>query len=159
MSDAKVYINGRLVGFHKEPKKLVEAIRARRRAGQLPYTVSVTYYETTNEVYIYTDAGRLARPLIVVRNGRPLLTEEHIKALKEGRLTWKDLVRQGIIEYLDPEEEENAYIAPDPEHVTPEHTHMEVHPIVVIGLGVTCSGSGAMYAFSSSSGSRYSMIP
>ncbi len=135
--EAKVYINGRLVGFHKDPKKLVEAVRARRRAGQLPYTVSVVYYEQINEVYIYTDAGRLARPLIVVKNGKPLLTEEHIKALEEGRLTWRDLVRRGIVEYLDPEEEENAYIAPDPEHVTPEHTHMEIHPIVVLGLGVS----------------------
>jgi len=136
MSDAKVYINGRLIGFHKEPLKLVEAIRARRRSGQLPPTISVTYYDTTNEVYIYTDAGRVARPVIVVKDGKPLLTEEHIKGLEEGRLRWKDLVRQGIIEYLDPEEEENAYIAPDYEHVTKEHTHVEIHPAIIFGVGV-----------------------
>ncbi|MDN5358566.1 MAG: DNA-directed polymerase subunit [Candidatus Diapherotrites archaeon] len=137
MSEAKVYINGRLVGFHKEPKKLVEAIRAKRRNGQIPYTVSVTYYETTNEVYVYTDAGRVARPVIVVKDGKPLLTEEHIKALEEGRITWRDLVRQGIVEYLDAEEEENAYIAPDYDSVTKEHTHVEIHPIIILGFGVS----------------------
>ncbi len=137
MKAAKVYLNGRLVGFHKEPKKLVEAIRSKRRSGQLPWTVSVTYYEQTNEVYIYTDAGRLARPVIVVKNGKPLLTEEHLKGLREGRLTWRDLVRQGIVEYLDPEEEENAYIASSPEELTPEHTHLEIHPAVIISMAVS----------------------
>ncbi len=136
MSEAKVYLNGRLVGFHKDPRKLVDTLRTRRRNGQLPPTISVTYYESTNEVYIYTDAGRLVRPLIVVKNGKPLLTEEHIKGLQEGRITWRDLVRQGIIEYLDAEEEENAYVAPDLEHVTPEHTHVEINPIIILGLGV-----------------------
>ncbi len=137
MSEAKVYLNGRLVGFHKDPRKLVDTLRTRRRNGQLPPTISVTYYESTNEVYIYTDAGRLVRPLIVVKNGKPLLTEEHIKGLQEGRITWRDLVRQGIVEYLDAEEEENAYVAPDLEHVTPEHTHVEINPIVILGLGVS----------------------
>ncbi len=136
MKEAKVYVNGRLLGFHPDPKKLVEELRKRRRSGQIPYTVSVTYYENTNEVYIYTDAGRLARPLIVVKNGKPLLTKTHLKMLKEGKLTWDQLVRQGIIEYLDPEEEENAYIAEKEEDLTPEHTHLEIHPALVLSFGV-----------------------
>ncbi len=136
MKEAKVYVNGRLLGFHPDPRKLVEELRKRRRSGQIPYTVSVTYYENTNEVYIYTDAGRLARPLIVVKNGKPLLTQTHVKMLKEGKLTWDQLVKQGVIEYLDPEEEENAYIALTPEEVTPEHTHLEIHPALVLGFGV-----------------------
>ncbi len=136
MKEAKVYVNGRLLGFHPNPKKLVEEIRKRRRSGQIPWTISVTYYENTNEVYIYTDAGRLVRPLIVVKNGKPLLTEEHLKQLREGRLTWDQLVKQGIIEYLDAEEEENAYIASSPEELTEEHTHLEIHPSLVLGLGV-----------------------
>ncbi len=136
MKEAKVYVNGRLLGFHPDPKKLVEEFRKRRRSGQIPYTVSITYYENTNEVYIYTDAGRLSRPLIVVKNGKPLLTKTHLKMLKEGKLTWEQLVKQGVIEYLDPEEEENAYIATSEEELTPEHTHLEIHPAVVLGFGV-----------------------
>ncbi len=136
MKEAKVYVNGSLIGFHPEPKKLVEELRKRRRSGQIPPTVSITYYENTNEVYIYSDAGRLARPLIVVKNGKPLLTQTHINMLKEGKITWDQLVKQGIIEYLDAEEEENAYIATSEEELTEEHTHLEIHPSIVVGMGV-----------------------
>ncbi len=71
-----------------------------------------------------------------MKNGKPLLTQTHVKMLKEGKLTWDQLVKQGVIEYLDPEEEENAYIALTPEEVTPEHTHLEIHPALVLGFGV-----------------------
>ncbi len=134
--EAKVYINGRLVGFHKDPVKLVEELRKKRRNGQIPFTVSISYNDITNEVYIYTDAGRLARPVIVVKDGKPLLTEEHVKKLREGKLKWEDLIKKGIVEYLDPDEEENALIAASVEELTPEHTHLEIHPAVVLGFGV-----------------------
>ncbi len=62
MKEAKVYVNGRLLGFHPDPRKLVEELRKRRRSGQIPYTVSVTYYENTNEVYITPTPEGLPAP-------------------------------------------------------------------------------------------------
>ncbi len=136
MKEGKIYVNGRLLGFHPDPKKLVEELRKKRRSGQIPYSVSITYFESTNEVYIYTDAGRLMRPVIVVKDGKPLLTNTHLKMLKEGKITWDDLVKQGVIEYIDANEEENAYIATSPEELTKEHTHLEIHPSIILGMGV-----------------------
>ena len=110
---AKVYINGRLIGFHPDPEKLTKEVIGRRRESKIASQINVAFHEDTNEVYINTDAGRVQRPLFVVENGKPIITEEHIKQLKERKLTWDKLIEMGLIEYLDSEEEENAYIAAD----------------------------------------------
>jgi len=122
----KVYINGRLIGFHPSPDKLTQELIKSRRQNKISSLVNVAFHEDTNEVYINTDAGRVQRPVIVVENGKPKLTEEHIKEVKAGKLNWNDLVRQGIIEYLDSEEEENALIAVKEEDLTKDHTHLEI---------------------------------
>ncbi len=129
-----IYYNGELVGYHENPEKFVKEFRKKRRVGEIPWDLTVTYYQEENEIHINGDEGRVLRPLIVVENGKPKLTEEHIKKLKEGTLTFFDLVKQGVIELLDAEEEENAYIAVNESELTEEHTHLELHPALIFGL-------------------------
>lgn len=131
---AKVYINGRLIGFHNDPIKLTKEIIAHRRENKITEQINVAYHEDTNEVYINTDAGRVQRPLLVVENAKPRVTEEHLRQLREGKLTWNDLVEQGILEYLDAEEEENAFIASAGEELTKEHTHMEIDSSTILSI-------------------------
>ena len=128
-----VLLDGDPIGY-VESKDIVEEIRKKRRAGVISSEINVAVYEDLREIRINTDPGRIRRPLIIVENGKPKLTKLHIEKLKKGEIKWSDLIRNGIIEYLDAEEEENAYIALKPEDVTEEHTHLEISPLCALGL-------------------------
>ena len=128
-----VFLNEKYIGYTKKPIELAERLKELRRKGVLPKELNVEVNEDRKIVNIYTSEGRVRRPLIVVKDGKPLLTREHIEKLKKGEIKWDDLVREGIIEYLDASEEENAYIALWPEEVKKEHTHLEISPLVIFG--------------------------
>ncbi|NPA86174.1 MAG: DNA-directed RNA polymerase subunit B [bacterium] len=134
MRPADVIYNGKYIGKVENPAAFVEEVKKLRRHGKLPLELNIAYIPETNEVHIYTDDSRLRRPLIVVKNGKPLLTKKHLEQLLQGKLTWNDLVRQGVIEYLDACEEENAYIALYPDELTEEHTHLEILPYIFLCL-------------------------
>ena len=178
----RVFVNGDLVGVHDKTKELVAEIRHRRRCGLLSHEINIRYDEEMDEVIINCDEGRLRRPLIVLKNGKTVLTKKHLDDIREGKLRWSDLLREGVIEWVDAEEEEDSYIAVEPYEVpercnscgraisqtdvdwinpgtednfallrclhcdgemktplltTKEHTHMEVDPIVILGV---CAG-------------------
>ncbi len=132
-----LFIDGRYIGNVKTPEKLVSSVREARRKGQLSNQVNVVYLDHLDVVTILTDAGRARRPVIVVENGKPKLTKEHIENVQKGKMKWSDLIFNGIIEYLDTEEEENAYVALRPEDLTPEHTHLELDPTIILGLATS----------------------
>ncbi len=137
MRKAKIYINGKLIGACDEPETFVEDMREKRRSGEISDEMNITYYPETDEIYIFNDPGRARRPLVLVKNGESLLKEEHIIKLKEGEMEWQDLINEGIIEYLDAEEEENSYISMSPEELNEYHTHLEIDPSTMLGI---CAG-------------------
>ncbi|GAB3321287.1 DNA-directed RNA polymerase subunit B [Haloplanus rallus] len=133
--EAKVYVNGSLVGTHPDPEQLAEQIREARRRGDVSDMVNVSIKERTREVIINADAGRARRPLIVVEDGEPLLTDAEIEAVEEGDLDFEQLVDRGYVEFIDAEEEEDIYVAVDEDEITEEHTHLEIDPQLIFGIG------------------------
>lgn len=137
VNGAKIYINGKLIGACEEPEEFTEEMRSKRRAGEIPNEMNITYYDENNEIYIFTDPGRARRPLILVEDGESLFTEEHMEKVSAGEYKWDDLVDLGLLEYLDAEEEENAYIAMSADALNEEHTHLEIDPSTMLGI---CAG-------------------
>jgi len=131
-----VYLNGRLLGFHENGGKLVDSLREKRRTGIINKQVNFAHFPREKSLYINTDSGRARRPYIIVENGKSKLTSEIVEKLGKKEVTWEYFVSNGIIEYLDAEEEENAYVATREEELTEEHTHLEIDPVSIVGVTV-----------------------
>jgi len=137
-SGAKVFVDGNIVGYFGSAEELARTLRERRRMGDISTEINVAYYSKkqaeTEELHINCDEGRVRRPLIIVENGAPKLQPVHIEKISLGEWSWEDLVKNGIIEYLDAEEEENAYIAIAAEDLTQNHTHLEIATYTILGI-------------------------
>ncbi|MDY6775460.1 MAG: DNA-directed RNA polymerase subunit B [Halobacteria archaeon] len=134
---SKVYIDGSLVGTHERPEDLVESLRQERRRGNISDQVNISIDKRTKEVFVDTGPGRARRPLVVVEDGEPLVTQEHIDALENGEIEFEDLVEKGYVEYIDGNEEEDLLIAVDEDELTQNHTHLELYPSLIFGI---CAG-------------------
>jgi len=133
--EAKVYVNGSLVGTHDNPYQLAEQIREARRRGDVSQMVNVSVKERTREVIVNADAGRARRPLLVVEDGEPLISEEEMEAVQNGDLEFDDLVEHGYVEFIDAEEEEDVLVGVDEDDLTEKHTHLEIDPQLIFGIG------------------------
>lgn len=130
----EVYLNSKFVGEVDQGANFSTLIREKRRMGEMDRNINILYDEQSDRVLIESDMGRTRRPLIVVKHGKPVLTDDHIKQLEKKELSWQDLVKHGVIEYLDALEEEGILVAFSEEDITPEHTHLEIAPLVMLGL-------------------------
>lgn len=129
-----IYLNGRLVGYHPDGYSLSKRLRERRRMNELSSQVNVFYSSKLNELHILSDKGRVRRPYIVVEGGKSRLTPEIHLRLKNGEINWNHLVKMGIVEYLDAQEEENALVAAKESNITKDHTHMDVDSSNLFGV-------------------------
>jgi DNA-directed RNA polymerase II subunit RPB2 len=162
-NNTKIFVNGAWIGIHRDPDALVETLRSLRRTTDIYPEVSVVRDIRDNELRIYTDAGRICRPLFVVQDTQQLnLTHDHCALLESGKWKWEQLLENGIIEYLDTEEEETAMICMSPEDLAESRgdrvsdksshdktarlksrkagdfcrkwTHCEIHPSMILGI-------------------------
>jgi len=133
----RVYLNGDLIGMHPKGKELAQNIIERRRSGLINKEVNVAYYEDENDVIVNCDCGRLRRPMAVVENGKLLFSKADLDKTEKGDKKWIDLVNEGIIEYIDAEEEENTLIALNEKDITEDHTHMELDSMCILGIGAS----------------------
>jgi DNA-directed RNA polymerase subunit B len=130
----EVFFNGIFIGSIKNPMEFTRSIREKRRRSELPIQMNIRYDENFQIITISTEPGRVLRPLIIIDNGISKLKNEHLLRIEQGEIGWKDIVKEGIIEYLDAAEEEEALVALYESELTPEHTHLEIDPTDVFGV-------------------------
>ncbi|KAL1702856.1 hypothetical protein EV121DRAFT_261627 [Schizophyllum commune] len=128
-----VSVNGNIIGLTKYPARFVTNFRKMRRARRISEFVSIYINHHHRTVQIATDGGRICRPMIIVEKGRSRVHSEHIALLKKGAATFDDFLRKGLVEYLDVNEENDAYIALYEADIVPTTTHLEIEPFTLLG--------------------------
>ena len=162
----KVFINGNWLGLHAKLGELREKLRSLRRMAVInPYT-SISWNLFANELHVYTDGGRCTRPLLIVNSENSnkgisnslRLSKKDVTNIKSGNFSWNNLINQnlhhntyncdnesgssidvlkeGLIEYIDVEESHNCLIAMKQLELKKklQYTHCELHPSSILGV-------------------------
>ncbi len=137
----RIFVDGRLIGYYKDGGDLAQSLRDLRRNSKIHPHVGVSFHKSeiegsTKRLYVNCNAGRVLRPLIIIKDNKSLLTSELLDKISKKLLSWTDLLRMGILEVIDANEEENCYVTLD-EKDTKKHTHLEVFPPSILGAGAS----------------------
>ena len=89
----KIFVNGVWIGSIEEPIKTLKYLKLLRRNGLLPPFMSISFNYESNEISIFTDAGRLTRPVYYIEDGKPSYQRREIMELiKMGKFSWEQAV-------------------------------------------------------------------
>ncbi|KAL8555575.1 hypothetical protein ACS0TY_003395 [Phlomoides rotata] len=129
-----IIFNGLILGKHRRPQRFANLMRKLRRAGKIGEFVSIFVNDKQCCVYIASDGGRVCRPLIIADKGVSRIKEHHMKELRDGVRTFQSFLKEGLIEYLDVNEENNALIALYEDTAKEGTTHIEIEPFTILGI-------------------------
>ena len=132
-----VFLNGNILGITRSPTEFIRSFRKLRRSGQVSEFVSIYQNKEHKCVYISSDGGRLCRPMIIVEKSKVRVSPKQLKELAEGVRQFNDFVKEGLVEYLDVNEENDSNIALYENEITGETTHLEIEPFTILGV---CAG-------------------
>lgn len=174
----KVLVNGYWAGSVLNPMELVERFKIYRRNGLIPLFISICFESQSNAISIFTDEGRLCRPIFYFDQDLKKMSFEMIKATTD--FSWAKLLsgfnkrktgdevainstgfyelyqmydgidsqetnpaklkrfieNKGIIDYIDPNEEETALICMKMSEYNKlkKYTHCEIHESFIFGM-------------------------
>ena len=174
----KVIVNGYWAGSVLNPMELVERFKIYRRNGLIPLFISICFESQSNTISIFTDEGRLCRPIFYFDQDLKKMSFEMIKATTD--FSWAKLLsgfnkrkigdevainstgfyelyqmydgidsqetnptklkrfieNKGIIDYIDPNEEETALICLKMSEYNKlkKFTHCEIHESFIFGM-------------------------
>ena len=157
----RVFVNGGWHGSTKFPEELMQLLKNYRRMSVIPFSTSLSWNISEKNIYIFTDAGRLIRPLFYLEKGRL-----NTAALNHAGMSWKSITRGSMlpddydprrvykdvrelyanrpvsdldnpekkpaVEYVDTAESENCMISF--EDVGEQYTHREIHASFLLGV-------------------------
>jgi DNA-directed RNA polymerase II subunit RPB2 len=146
----KIILNGNWIGIHQQPETLVPELKNMRRSGVINIYTSISWDINQNEIYIFTDEGRLCRPLYIVDNNQLQINMDTIQQLETNELRWENLLiretnpqNKALIEYIDNQETDTIMIAMNNKILQKNspnnkqflrYTHCEIHPSLTFGV-------------------------
>jgi len=181
----KVFVNGYWAGCVAEPFEMVKKMRECRRQAIIPISNSIAFDIPKNSVFIYTDGGRLCRPIFYkdahihkfvfetpewktfsnhllenttssssdvshytwtdIISGFHTKKDPDFDPMKEKIYEWDELYsvpvdkireNKAILDYIDSNESECAFIALDNQPVSKNthYTHREIHSSSLYGI-------------------------
>ena len=145
----KVFINGSWVGCATDPIELYRDLKQKKHKGIINIYTSIIFDYQRLVIRICNDGGRMTRPVFRVRDNKALITKDIIEKLKNKELQWIDLLTDcrlsdSVIEYIDPEEQNNTMIAMKfrgkyiHDATITKYEYCEIHPCTLLGVLASC---------------------
>ena len=140
----KVIVNGNWCGISEKPIQLYEELKRKKEQGMINVYTSITFHYSQMEIHICTAGGRLTRPVYRVEGQNTLINDSMMDMIYSGNFEWDDLLTciknsRGIIEYIDPAEQNCTLIAMKANKLdNPRFTHCEIHPSTIFGILASC---------------------
>ena len=139
-NSTKIFLNGAWIGCTHNPLKIVNIMKLHRRNGMIDIYTSISFNYKRNEIIIFTDAGRLMRPLYYMMEQMISYERDNILERYENKtITWNNITRgfntpkdaleesckiiitrasvdnliknASVVEYIDTEEAESMVLA------------------------------------------------
>ena len=98
----KLFLNGKWIGIHRKPDFLYRIMRLLKLNSYIHLYTSVSWDIENNEIYVFTDSGRLLRPVFVLKKIGPKYTNELIEGNYTYAENWDKLIRGSMYE-LNPD--------------------------------------------------------
>ena len=127
-----VFLNSKMIGVHPNIESVyAHAVDMRRHSDGIPFDTSIHMEE--GNLFLFSDQGRCLRPVFVLEN---MAKFDVIYQRATAKDLFPELLREGVIEYLDKREEEHLYVATtfSQSRASLKYTHVEIHPVVILGL-------------------------
>ena len=129
----KIFVNGHWKYSTTSPYELVQDIKHSRRTGRINKWTSISFNIRENIIYIYTDEGRVYRPILYIN-------KELSYSKQDEKLDWNELIQgtpdhPSSIEYIDCAESNTSLISLNhlPDYTDTQFTHVEIHPSLILG--------------------------
>ena len=89
----KVFVNGNWVGIVSQPSNTEKYLKGNRRNALIPIYTSIHWDKEDDIIYIYTDSGRLCRPVFYVEDDKPSYDRAPIlEKIRSNNFTWSQLL-------------------------------------------------------------------
>jgi len=92
--NTKLFVNGSWIGISLAPEDLINTFKFQRRIGCIPIFISINWDYKENAIFIYSDPGRITRPIFYINDERNVsVYKKHIlEKIMKNDFSWNELI-------------------------------------------------------------------